>query len=96
LAVQRRAIGVFGHQDLRHRGLGRQSALDQSGRCGCLHHHVFARPASILGAANDQYPELRRHDVEPLARILADPMQRRRHIRNDGPGNKRLLNNAGF
>ena len=76
LAVQWKVIGVFGDQDLRHRGLGRQSALDQSGRCGCLHHHVLARPASILGAANDQHPELRRHDVEPLARILADPMQR--------------------
>ena len=76
LAVQRKVIGIFGDQHLRDRRLGRQSALDQSRRRGRLHHHVLAGPAGILGPANDQDPELRRHDVEPLARILADPMQR--------------------
>jgi hypothetical protein len=33
-------------------------------------------PAAIFGSANHQHAELCQHDVEPLARILADPMQR--------------------
>ena len=69
-------IGIFGDEDLRDRRLGRQSALDQPCRRGRLHHHVLASPAGIFGSANDKHAELRRHDVEPLARILADPMQR--------------------
>ena len=31
--------------------------------------------AGIFRTANDQHAELRRHDIEPLGRILADPMQ---------------------
>ena len=76
LPVKRQVIGVFGDQDLRHRRLGRQSALDQSRRRGRLHHHLLAGPAGILGPAHDQHAQLRRHDVEPLAPILADPVQR--------------------
>ena len=76
LAVERQVIGVLGDQHLRDRRLGRQSALDQPRRRGRLHHHVLAGPAGIFGPAHDQHAELRRHDVEPLAAILADPMQR--------------------
>ncbi len=76
LPIQRKVIGVFGDQHLGHRRLGRQAALDQPRRRRRLHHHVLASPAGIFGPAHDQHPELRRHDVEPLARILADPMQR--------------------
>ena len=42
LAVQRKVIGVFGDQDLRHRGLGRQSALDQPGWSRRLDDAVLA------------------------------------------------------
>jgi hypothetical protein len=69
-------IGVFGDQHLGDRRLGRQAALDQPRRRGRLHHHVLARPAGVLGPAHDQHAELCRDDVEPLAHILADPMQR--------------------
>ena len=76
LPIQRKMIGIFGDEHLRHRGLGRQSALDQPRRRWRLHHHVLASPAAIFGSANHQHAELCRHDVEPLAGILADPMQR--------------------
>ena len=76
LPVERQVIGVFGDQHLGDRRLGRQAALDQPRRRGRLHHHVLAGPAGVFGPAHDQHPELRRHDVEPLAHVLADPMQR--------------------
>ena len=76
LPIQRKMIGVFGDENLRHRRLGRQSALDQPRRRGRLHHHVLASPAGVFGPANHQHAELRRHDVEPFAGVLADPMQR--------------------
>ena len=41
-----------------------------------MHHSVFAGPAGIFGSADDQHAELRRDDIKPLARILADLMQR--------------------
>ncbi len=76
LAVQRKMIGIFGDKHLRHGRLGRQPALDQPGRRWRLQHAVLASPASIFGPAHDQHAELRRHDVKPLAGILANPMQR--------------------
>jgi hypothetical protein len=76
LPVQRQVIGIFGHEHLRDRRLGWQSALDQPRRCWRLHHHVLASPAGVSGPTNDKHPELSRHDVEPLTCILADPMQR--------------------
>jgi hypothetical protein len=69
-------IGVFGHEHLRYRRLGRQAALDQPGRRWGLHHHVLAGPAGVFGSANHEHAELRRHDVEPLAGIFPDAMQR--------------------
>jgi hypothetical protein len=76
LSVQRQVIGVFGHEHLRYARLGRQSALDQSRRRCCLHHHALACPAGIFGPAHDEHAQLRRHDVEPLAHVLTDAMQR--------------------
>ena len=76
LPVERQVIGVFGDQHLGDRRLGRQAALDQPRRRGRLHHDVLASPAGVFGPAHDQHPELRRHDVEALAHVLADPMQR--------------------
>jgi hypothetical protein len=76
LPIQRQVIGIFGHEHLRDRRLGRQSAFDQPRRRWRLHHHVLARPAGIFGSPHDDHAELRRYDVEPLAGILADPMKR--------------------
>jgi hypothetical protein len=76
LPIKRKVIGVFGDQDLRYGALSRQSALNQPRRRGRLHNHVLATAAAIFGPANDEHPELRRHDVETFARVLADPMQR--------------------
>ncbi len=60
---------------MRHRRFGRQAALDQPRRRGRLHDDVLASAASIFGSTHDQHPELRRHDVELFADILADPMK---------------------
>jgi hypothetical protein len=75
LPVQRQVIGIFGHQNLGDRGLGRQAALDQSRWRRGLHDTVLASPAGVFGPPGDEHPELRRHDVEPLALVLADPVQ---------------------
>jgi hypothetical protein len=76
LPLERQVIGVFGYEHLGHRRFGGQSTLDKSRRRECLHHHVLTSPAGIFGPANDEHAELRRHDVELLARIVAYPMQR--------------------
>jgi hypothetical protein len=73
LPIQWKMIGIFGDQNLRHRGLRRQAAFDQPGGCGHLDHHVLAGPAGIFGPAHHQHAELGRDDVEPLGDILADP-----------------------
>ena len=75
LPVQRQMVGIFGHQNLGDGGLGRQSALDQSRRRRGLHDTVLASPAGVFGPPGDEHPELRRHDVQPLAPVLADPVQ---------------------
>ena len=76
LAIQGQMIGIFGHQDLGNQGLGGQATLDQAGRRRSLNNRLLARPAGIFGPANQHHPELRWNDIEPLAHILADPMQR--------------------
>jgi hypothetical protein len=68
-------IGIFGHQNLGNGGLGRQSAFDQPGRGRRLHDAVFASPAGVFGPPGDKNPELRRHQVQPLALVLTDPVQ---------------------
>jgi hypothetical protein len=40
-----------------------------------LHDTVLASPAGIFGPTGDQHPQLRRHHVQPLALVLADPVQ---------------------
>jgi hypothetical protein len=68
-------VGIFGHQNLGNRGLGRQAALDQPRWRRRLHDTVLASPAGIFGPPGNQHPELRRHHVQPLTPVLADPMQ---------------------
>ena len=75
LAVERQVVGIFGHQNLGDRGLGRQAALDQSHRRRGLYDTVLASPAGIFRPPGDEHPELRRHDVQPLTLVLADPVQ---------------------
>src|ERR1700719_2038539 len=75
LPVQRQMICIFGRQNLGDGGLGRQSALDQPGWGLSLQDTVLARSAGVFGSAGDKDPELRRHHVQPLALVLADPMQ---------------------
>jgi hypothetical protein len=60
------------------------SSSARRGRCAssrpCLgrvmHDAVLACPASIFGSAHYEEPELRRHDVEPLAHVLTDPVSK--------------------
>jgi hypothetical protein len=40
-----------------------------------LHNPVLARSARVFRPPGDQHPELRRHQVQPVAFILADPVQ---------------------
>ena len=55
--------------------LGRQAALDQPGRRQRqrLGDALLAGSASIFRAHRDDHPKLRRHDVQALAPVLADP-----------------------
>ncbi|MHC2483217.1 hypothetical protein ACVIKP_005072 [Rhizobium leguminosarum] len=48
-------------------------SISRGGRS--LNDDIFAGPAAVLRAANDQYPELGRNDVELLADVFAYPMQ---------------------
>ncbi len=75
LTIERQVIGVFGDENISHRHLGRQSALNQSCRRGRLHHDLLAGPTGIFWPAHDQHAQLRRDDVQSFAAILADPMQ---------------------
>jgi hypothetical protein len=68
-------VGIFGHQNLGDGGLGRQSTLNQARRRLRLQNTVLAFAAGIFGSPGDEHPELRRHDVQPLALVLADPVQ---------------------
>ncbi len=68
-------VGIFGHQNLGDRGLGRQAALDQSRWRRGLHNTIPASPAGKFGPTGDQHPELRRHDVQPFTLVLTDPVQ---------------------
>jgi hypothetical protein len=36
---------------------------------------VLTGPAGIFGPPGDEHPELRRHDIQPLTLVLADPVQ---------------------
>jgi hypothetical protein len=39
------------------------------------HDTIFATPAGVLRTARDEHPELGRHDVHPLALVLAGLVQ---------------------
>ena len=65
---------VFAHQHMRDHRLSRQPALDQALRRRRLHDPVAACPARIFGPPRHQHAILRRDDVEPLRRLLADHM----------------------
>ena len=75
LTIERQVIGVFRDEDLGHRRLGRNAALDQSRRCRRLHHDVLAGSAGVFRSAHHEHAELGRHDVQTLGDILADAMQ---------------------
>jgi hypothetical protein len=75
LAVQRQVVGIFRHQDLGDGGFRRHAAFDQSRRREGLHDTIFATPATVFRAAGDEHPELGRHNVQPLAFVLADTVQ---------------------
>jgi hypothetical protein len=84
LAIERQVVGVFGAAHLRDQRVGGQAALDQPGRCRGLYERVLAGPAGVARAADHQYPELRRHHVEPLGHVLANLVQGTRAARAGG------------
>ena len=58
------------------RALRRQAALDQARRARGLNHPFLTPATAVLRTPGDQHPEPGGRDVEALAHILADPMQR--------------------
>ena len=72
LPMERQMPGIFGNQHVGDHRLGGQPALDQPLRCRRLNHATRAGPAGIFGTMRDDHAELRRNDVEPLRRLLAD------------------------
>jgi hypothetical protein len=48
---------------------------DQPRRRRRLRHTVLAGPTGVFGSAHHQHLQLRRHDVQPLGDVLADPVQ---------------------
>ena len=78
LPIQRQMIRVFGDENLRHRRLGWQPALNQPRRRGRLHHPVLASPAGIFGPTHNKHAELSRDDVKSFTDILAKTPTRRR------------------
>ncbi len=76
LAIKRQVIGVFGNQHVRHHRLGRQAALDEARRRRRLDDDILAAAAGVFRPAHDEHVELRGNDVELLAHVLADPVQR--------------------
>jgi hypothetical protein len=52
-----------------------QATLDQPHWRRGLYKTVLASPAGIFGSPGDEHPKLRRHHVQPLTPVLADPMQ---------------------
>jgi hypothetical protein len=72
LPVERQAVGVFRHRDLREQRLGRQACLDDvlggrrpQDRRGLL--------VGVFRTDRHDQPEARRQDFEPDALLLADP-----------------------
>ena len=72
LAVERQVIGIFGDEHVRDRCFRRQAAFDQPRRGRRLDDDVLGVAAGVFGSAHDQHPELRRHDIELLADVLAN------------------------
>ena len=72
LAVERQVIGIFGDEHVRNRRFRRQAAFDQPRRGRRLDDDVLACAAGVFGSAHDQHSELRRHDIELLADVLAN------------------------
>ncbi len=72
LPVQGKVVGVFGHDDMRHRGLCRHAAGDQVRGCRGLDDAALTGSAGILRPPCDDHPELRGDNVQPLADVLAD------------------------
>lgn len=69
-------IGVLRHQHVRHRRLGRDTALNEARRRGRLDHDLLAGPAGILRPAGDEHAELSGDDVEAFGDVLAHGMER--------------------
>jgi hypothetical protein len=74
LPVKRQMVGILGYEHLGDERIGRQPALDHTGRSGRLYHGLTGA-AGIFGPTDHQHAQLRRHDVEPLGDILADAVQ---------------------
>jgi hypothetical protein len=76
LPIEGQMITELGHQHVREQGFRRHPARDRPFRSGCLHHGLFTGPAGVAGSADHLHPQLRRHEVEHLARVFADRVQR--------------------
>jgi hypothetical protein len=69
-------VREFCHQHVRQQGLGGHPAGDRPLGSGSLHHHFRAGPAAVAGAADHLHPQLGGDEVEHLAHVFADRVQR--------------------
>jgi hypothetical protein len=60
---------------MREERLGGHPAGDRPLRSGSLHYPLLTGPAGVAGSADHLHPQLGRHEVEHLARVLADRVQ---------------------
>jgi hypothetical protein len=75
LPVQRQMVGIFGHQNLRNGRFRWQATFDQPCLRRSLKDTFLAAPTRIFWPSRHENPELRRHHIQPLALVLANPVQ---------------------
>src|SRR5580693_862405 len=75
LPVQREMPGEFRDGDMCHQRCRWQSTVDWARRRRGLHHGGLTGAAAVFRPADAFDPDDRRHDVQHLTDVVADPMQ---------------------
>ena len=75
LAIQRKVIGIFGHQHMRHGrfSVGMPPSISRDGAGACT--TTSSQGGTRIWSMRHQDPELRRHDIQPFGDVFADPVQ---------------------
>jgi hypothetical protein len=76
LAVERKSITEFADDDVGNQRFRRHAAIDGPLWRGCLHNSALAGAASVAWPAHHLHAQLGRNQIEHLAAIVADHVQR--------------------